>query len=105
MTRILFPERVYPPEAECIAKNKYEITSKVPSKFIDGLEVDGPTILQCPRCRQEMNDIDHGKTGICPRCGLMMQVFGNGLHFWDNNLKSVAVRLTDILKKLKGTTE
>lgn len=67
---------------------------KKPSRYIDGLMLDGGEVLICPEptCKAEQPRPEHGAYGGCCACSLRWVVFGNSLNVWrDRPAKGLVV--------------
>ena len=63
---------------ERITATDYGHGVKVPSKLITGLWVSQRDRFHCPRCEEDIGQLDHGETAHC-ECGLYTTLWGNSL--------------------------
>jgi len=70
---------------ETLLYNKYEIRNIQRSQIDPGAMISVPTGLRCPRCKEVLKVMDHGKKQTCHKCDLKLQLFGNGLHCYDED--------------------
>ena len=52
-----------------------------PNRWIPNQEVSEAVGFVCPKCQAACEHLEHGRTTSCS-CGLMFQLFGNALHYW-----------------------
>lgn len=78
---------IYPDYAEQVPFTDYAIEGKFPSKFAKNVELTKVIGLTCPGCHTSLNTVlDHSDHTSCPRCDLKMQLFGNCLNIWKDNV-------------------
>jgi len=60
----------------------WSYSTKMESKIIPMLEVDGPEFFKCPNCKTERVGLEHGVEAYCGECGLWFVRYDNLLEIW-----------------------
>ena len=57
----------------------YQIQAFQRSRIDKGKRIPATIGMRCPSCKKAIDNLRHGKKGICPYCRLQMWRYGNGL--------------------------
>jgi ribosomal protein S27AE len=71
------------PNSERLAAHSYMIQVEYPSKYDRDTTVTVNLGIRCPRCKEELNMLEHGESQRCFMCGLHMELMGNALEVWE----------------------
>ena len=62
----------------------FAIYGHAPSRFCEGAELETLIGWGCPRCKTgNLVPLEHGQEDVCCKCGLHVQLRGNGLLCWE----------------------
>lgn len=70
-------------ERETFAYHNWRHVKTRPSRYVEGERVEDESFTICPRCRTLNKALGHGDRTTCVKCGLQMELLGNGLTIWD----------------------
>ncbi len=75
---------------ESFAYNQYAITRQVRSEIDPEVTQTVEDGFRCPRCKHANQALDHAEGVVCPKCGLAMCKYGNGLSCATEGQKELA---------------
>jgi ribosomal protein S27AE len=94
---------------EIFAANKFIIEPReeeIESIYRKGHKhtIQYPEQYKCPRCEDAVGQIEHGGCAHCPRCGLYLELWGNGLHVsgHDTRTDPIIDELKVLIRKYEG---